>query len=358
MAASEAILFKINGAQQTTQLAALEGKAFTVGKVSAAGNTGISKWLFLNPTDPAAAAKGSVALKIEGTRQISQLSGLAGKTVTVGKTPATLGGTGKWLLLNSGKGAVVKGAAVAGTAGVAAGGATQGTSLSEMILVKAEGGRQAVDATAMAGKTFTVMKQPMMGGMKTSNWMFLKPASGAGAAGEKIIALQVQGGTGTTSVSSLVGKSFTVSKAPMAAGAAGPQWLAFKPVAGGMASKGAVASTVAFKGAGGGACLNATPVALNGNAAGAVAQNSATLGKVGAGATAGKSVTVAKTVGGGTIWKGTGLSLGLGLGLGAWGPLLLVGVAAFGVGVYGYMKNNKSNEEQIGGELAELSLEG
>ncbi|MEO5334073.1 MAG: hypothetical protein H7839_18835 [Magnetococcus sp. YQC-5] len=45
----------------------------------------------------------------------------------------------------------------------------------------------------------------------------------------------------------------------------------------------------------------------------------------------------------GTIWNGGGWSLGLGLGLGLWGPVLLAGVVtAAGMGVYGYMKKNKT----------------
>lgn len=355
MAASEALLFKLEGAQQAAQLTGLQGKTFTVSKLANAGNPGLAKWMFLSPVDAAAASKGSVAIKIEGTRQVAQLSGLAGKTVTVGKTPATVGGMGKWLLLNTGKGAAV--ASTGAAAGTAAA-ATKGASASKMILVKAEGGRQMLDVSAMAGKSFTVMKPPMMGGTtKAANWMFLKPASGAGAAGEKIVAFKVQQGVGTKTAASMVGKSFTVAKAPMAAGIAAPQWLAFKPVAGGLATKGAAAT--------------ATAVALNGTGAAPAAQNTiaqtagTAAGKTGAGAgVAGKSATTAvKAAGGGTIWKGTGLSLGLGLGLGGWGPLLLVGAAAFGVGVYGYMQNNKGNEglvgdDTAGGDMAELTLEG
>ncbi len=368
MATPEALLFKINGTQQATQVAALEGKTFAVGKVSAAGKTGLSKWLFLNPTSTAAGSKASsVALKIEGTRQISQLSGLAGKTVTIGKSPATIGGTSKFLLLNTGKGAAAATAAATGTATGAA--VAKGKLTTEMILVKAEGGRQAVDMTTLAGKTFTVMKPPMMGGVKASNWVFLKPATGAGAAGEKIVAFKVQAGTGTSSLSSLAGKSFTVSKAPLAAGAGGNQWLAFKPVAG-LASKGAAAtSTVAAAkskaAATAPAAVKAPAAAMNGTKAGVMAKSSTATqaataaGKGGSASLAGKAAAAqtAKTVGGGTIWKGTGLSLGLGLGLGGWGPLLLIGAAAFGVGVYGYMKNSKNLEEESD-EIGELSLEG
>ncbi|MEO5370389.1 MAG: hypothetical protein H7833_10020 [Magnetococcus sp. DMHC-1] len=63
----------------------------------------------------------------------------------------------------------------------------------------------------------------------------------------------------------------------------------------------------------------------------------------GAGTAAG---AVVKT--GGTIWSGTGSSLGLGLGLGAWGPVLLVGVAtAIGFGTYYYMKKRHTNAEEL-----------
>jgi hypothetical protein len=316
MAASETLLFNLEGVQQAAQVADLGGQTFTVGKISTSGNTGLAKWMFLEPTT--AGAKGSVAIKIEGTRQIAQISGLSGKTVTVGTSPATLGGTGKWLLLNTGKGAAVVTGAGTGVA------AAKGKAAAKMVLVKAEGGRQAVDAATMAGKTFTVMKPPMMGGVKTANWMFLKPATGAGVAGEKIVIFKVQGGVGTTSVKSLIGQSFTVSKAPMAAGAAGPQWLAFKPATS-LAAKGTIATTAAVKGKAGVAAKSA-----------AVAK--AQTGKVAA-------VHTAKAVGGGTIWHGTGMSLGLGIGLGAWGPILALGVAVAGIGAYGYYKNNKQEDD-------------
>ncbi|WP_143814572.1 hypothetical protein [Magnetofaba australis] len=52
-------------------------------------------------------------------------------------------------------------------------------------------------------------------------------------------------------------------------------------------------------------------------------------------APAAKGVAAAAT--GGTIFKGTGLSLGLGLGLGAWGPAL-AGAAIIGGGYYLYRR--------------------
>jgi hypothetical protein len=346
MAASEALIFKLEGVQQAAQVAGLGGQTFTVGKISTAGNTGLSKMLFLEPT--AVGAKGSVALKIEGTRQIAQLSGLTGKTVTVGTSPATLGGTGKWLILNTGKGATV--ATGAGTSVAAA--------KAQMVLVKAEGGRQAVDTAAMAGKTFTVMKPPMMGGVNNANWMFLQPSTGAGVAGEKIVMFKVQGGVGTTSVKSLIGKSFTVSKAPMVAGAAGPQWLAFKPATS-LAAKGTIATTAAVKGKAGVAAKTAAnskagvvaKTAANGKAG--VAAKTAAVAKAQTGKVA--ALQTAKAVGGGTIWNGTGMSLGLGIGLGAWGPIIALGVAVASIGAYGYYKNNKDEYSDSSEETASSS---
>ncbi|MBF0383835.1 MAG: hypothetical protein HQL69_22695 [Magnetococcales bacterium] len=323
MATSETLLFKIEGVKQAAQVADISGQTFTVGKISTAGNTGLAKWMFLEPT--ATGAKGSIALKIEGTRQIAQLSGLSGKTVAVGASPATLGGTGKWLLLNTGKGA-----AAATGAGVGAG--LKGKTAAQMVLVKAEGGRQAVDTATLAGKTFTVMKPPMMEGVKTANWMFLKPATGAGVAGEKIVVLEVQGGVGTTSVKSLIGKSYTVSKAPLAAGAAGPQWLAFKPATS-IAGKGAIAATAAAKGKAGVTTKGAAVAkAQTGKAAASLAGNPSS------------ALQTAKAVGSGTIWNGKGMSLGLGIGLGAWGPIIALGVAVTSIAAYGYYKNNKDDE--------------
>ncbi|MBF0176979.1 MAG: magnetic particle specific iron-binding protein, partial [Magnetococcales bacterium] len=55
--------------------------------------------------------------------------------------------------------------------------------------------------------------------------------------------------------------------------------------------------------------------------------------------------TVAKA--GGTIWTGTGATLGLGLGLGAWGPVLLIGVATLvGYGVHHYVTLRRSASAQ------------
>ena len=139
-----------------------------------------------------------------------------------------------------------------------------------------------------------------------------------------IIAIKTQGDIGTVSVKSLAGKSFTVSKAPMAAGQVTPQWLAFKPATG-LAAKGAVTTTAAVKGKAGVAAAKAkTGTAIISKPA--------------------VAAQTAKAASAGTIWNGSGLSLGLGLGLGAWGPILILGAAVAGISTYSYLKNSEEDE--------------
>ena len=70
-----------------------------------------------------------------------------------------------------------------------------------------------------------VKKNTMVGG-KAQGWLFLKPA-GSGA-GSELVAVKVQNGAGQ--LGGLAGKSFTVTKAPMAGNAG--QWLCLKPAGG------------------------------------------------------------------------------------------------------------------------------
>ena len=129
-----------------TLISDLTGKTFTIGKVTTVGN-GASKWLVLQPkgVSAAAAAKGSVMMKVEGGRQ---LVGLVGKTVTVGKSPVMgAGAAGKWLALHP-VAAAAKGAA-AGTGGASA-------ILAAAPAPKAAGAAmvgKTAGATAAAGKT-------------------------------------------------------------------------------------------------------------------------------------------------------------------------------------------------------------
>lgn len=361
--AVETLMFKLEGLRQASQVSALSGKTFTVGKVTAAGNTagnGIFKWLFLVPKGEAAGS--TVALKIEGGRQAAQLAGLAGKTVTIAPSPVVVGGTSKWLVLNSGTGAATAAkAAAVGAGGVAAKGAVG----SSMVLMQLEGVQQAAQVNAMAGQTFTVIQSPVVGGT-AKGWLFMKPT--AAAAGKDIVALQVQNGT-AANLSGMVGKSFTLSKAPLASGNVTGTWIVMQPATG-AAAKGVAGAALVGKSAGVGAAkatattkgaaglmgleelggltektVTKTAIAPTALKGGSVASKPAAA-KALAGSSGGGSVT-AVAAKSGTIWSGSGMSLGLGWGLGAWGPVLLAGlVAAVGYGAYQYYSNRRELEEE------------
>ncbi|MEO5378847.1 MAG: hypothetical protein H7832_13850 [Magnetococcus sp. DMHC-6] len=365
MAAAKVLMLKVEGgAAQASQLSGLAGKTYTVGQVSSTG-TGLSKWLFLNPIN-GAAAQTPVAVKIEGTRQIAELSSLAGKTVTVAKSPTVVGGMGKWLVLLPAKNGATATAvaaatgtgAVAAATGTGAGAAAATKSAitgSSLVLMKLEGTAQATEISTLTGKTFTVLKPPAMG-TKAGSWLFLQPTAGSS---KGIVALQVQHG-GAGQISALYGKTILLDNAPVVAGkAATGKWILLNPIA----AKGSTA-TVAAVTAKGAASATATKSALAAKPLLAaptvtVPAQVATTAEIGQGAVtamksaaAGSSSVAAKgiaTATSGTIWKGTGLSLGLGLGLGAWGPVLLAGVT--GLGIYGIMKARKASQE---GELEEL----
>lgn len=109
---TEAVIFKAESAAKASQLSGLSGKTFVVGKSSLVGK-GAGKWLVLDPIS--GAGKGSVAIKLEGARQLvtQQISGLAGKTVTLGKTALVGEEAGKMIILNPVSGVAAKGAAAA-----------------------------------------------------------------------------------------------------------------------------------------------------------------------------------------------------------------------------------------------------
>ncbi|MEO5364236.1 MAG: hypothetical protein H7838_11525 [Magnetococcus sp. DMHC-8] len=371
--AIETLMFKLEGVRQAGEVSALVGKTFTVGKVTGAGNglgNGLFKWLFLVPSGEAAG--NTVALKIEGGRQAVQLAGLAGKTVTVGQAPTVVGGTGHWLVLNSG------GATAAGAVG-AAGVVAKGEAGGKLVLMQLEGTQQAAQLQTLAGKTFTVIPSPMVGG-NAKGWLFMKPVGGAGVAGKDLVALQVQQGT-QANLSGLMGKSFTLGKAPLATGNAAGNWIVLKPAGGVVAKGAATGAAVAAKGGGvaalppldgweelgmgkvagtakaaalpgGGVAAAAKPAATKAvAAAGPVGGTVAAAGPVGgavaaAGPVGGKAVATAAK--GGTIWNGTGLSLGLGLGLGSWGPVLLAGLlVAVGYGTYRYYRHRQELDDDM-----------
>ncbi|MBF0460328.1 MAG: hypothetical protein HQL87_02935 [Magnetococcales bacterium] len=344
--AVETLMFKLEGAKQAAEISSLAGKTFTVGKVTGVGNglgNGLFKWLFLVPSG--GAAGNTVALKIEGGRQAAQLAGLAGKTVTVGHSPTMIGGMSHWLVLNTGGGAAAAGAV--GAVGVTA----KGGAGSKLLLMQLEGTQQAAQIKALAGKTLTVIPSPMVGG-SAKGWLFLKPLGGAGIAGQDLVALQVQGGT-QASLSGLIGKSFTLGKAPLATGNVSGSWIVLKPV-GGVAAKGVAAgATVAAKGGvvtlppfdgwtefGAAKATGTTKVAaVQGGMA--AAKPLATKALAGGSSAAGGAV-VATAAKSGTLWNGTGWSLGLGLGLGPWGPVLLAGLlTAVGYGTYRYYRTRQ-----------------
>ena len=114
------------------------------------------------------------------------------------------------------------------------------------------------------------------------------------------------------------------------------------PLAGGEWELPETAKAVGAKGAGAkGAAVNG--MAAKGGAGVTVQATGAAVAPPAAGNGAVAAVKSAAT--GGTIWKGTGLSLGWGLGLGAWGPVILLGTAAaVGAGIYNYLKNRQEGE--------------
>jgi hypothetical protein len=167
-----------------TLIGDLAGKSYTVGKVTTVGNSA-SNVLVLQPQagSAAAAAKGSVILKVEGSRQ---LAGLAGKTVVVGKSNIVGAGAGKWLALYPS--AAAKGA-VAGTGGataiLAAAPATKGA-------VAAKG------ATTAAGTGATAMAAAKTSAAGGTIWngtgMSLGLGLGLGAMGPALLAGAVAAG--------------------------------------------------------------------------------------------------------------------------------------------------------------------
>jgi hypothetical protein len=324
--ATQALMFNV-GTAQSAQLPALAGKSYVAGQVTTAGN-GLNNMLFLTPV---AEGGKSVALKIEGTRQAAEISSLVGKTITVGKSPTVIGGMSNWLVIKTGGGAAATAAAAGGAAATGKGAA------SATMMMELEGTRQAAQIKGLAGKSFTVIKSPMMGAKATGNWLFMKPAAGAAASSE-LVAMQIQNGTG--SLSGLVGKTYTIGKAPMVTGNAAGNWIILQP-AKATAAKAAVGGTAAAKSK---AAISSTKAAKS-----ATTAKSATAAKSGSSAIASKSSAIAASAGngGGVIWNGTGWKLGLGLGLGAWGPVIAVGaVAATSVGVYNYLKNRAEDTEE------------
>lgn len=131
--AAESIIIKAADGAQALQFSAMTGKTFTVNKVVNSG-TGLLKWVVLVPKGGAGAAGGSaMVVKLDSARQAAEVSGLVGKTVTVGKIPTLVGATNShWVLLQP-----VGGAGAAGAAGAA----------------KSVAGKSVVAKSAVAGKS-------------------------------------------------------------------------------------------------------------------------------------------------------------------------------------------------------------
>ncbi|CAK0745107.1 Magnetosome protein MamD [Azospirillaceae bacterium] len=329
----EMVLAKVEGATQAALVSGLTGQSFTVSQVAASGN-GMGTCLILSPDGGATAGQGLVALKLEGTRQMAQMSGLVGKSVTIGKAPMVAGGAGKWIAFYPKTALAAKGLATAAAAGLGTG----SLSASQLVMLKLEGAGSIAQSSGLAGKSFTVIKSAAVAG-EPGKWLFLQPAGNAAAAAKDIVVLKVQNAAGQ--LSWLTGKTFTVAQAPVVAADNAAKYLFLQPTAG-LAAKGAAGTMIAAKGA---SAAGLTPAMKT------VALNSAGTGTAGSAAalTAGKAATAS-----GTIWSGTGLSLGLGLGLGAVGPVVLGAlIAAAGYGVYRYRKTLTATDADLDEDLSE-----
>ncbi len=339
------VLAQVEDTAQSAMLSGLTGKSFTVSQVTTAGN-GLGTFVFLNPDGGATAAgQGAVALKLEGTRQMAQMSGLIGKSVTIGKTPVMVGGIGKWVAFCpnatvAAKGLAGVGAAGLGVTGAAAGLGTGGSAASQLVMLKLEGAGAAAQTSMLSGKTYTVAKVTAATG-EAGKWLFLQP-TGAASAANDLVALKVQHGAGQ--MSWMVGKTFTVGNGPMVAADGAGKYLCLKPATG-IIGKGVAAGAAGLMdgavGSGAGTAAKATVIKAAGVGAAKVGTTLKATAPIAVAAASPAAVTAAAKGGtaGGTIWAGTGLRLGLGLGLGAAGPLLLGAlVAAAGYGAYRYYK--------------------
>ncbi|CAK0765410.1 Magnetosome protein MamD [uncultured Gammaproteobacteria bacterium] len=349
----EMVMAKVEGTTQASLLSGLTGKSFTVGQVTTVGN-GMGTSLLLVPDGGATAAgQGAVVLKLEGTRQMAQMSGLVGKSVTIGHGPTVVGGMGKWVTFCPKAALAAKG----GAGVLAAGLGSAGVAGPNMLMLQLEGATAAAQTPALAGKTFTVIKTSAVAG-EAGKWLFLQPVGDAAVAAKDIVVLKLQNAAGV--VPTLVGKTFTVEQGPIIAADNAGKFLFLNPTTGqavGLAGKGVAGTAMTAKGVtaarvvegAAGKCLVPTmkTAALQTAGAGTASAGTAAL-------TAGKAAVATGVAAGGTIWSGTGLSLGLGLGLGVAGPLLLGAlVAAAGYGIFKYQKNQAESETVEGDDLAD-----
>ena len=306
--AAPIVMAKVKGATQVSQLLASSGsKTFTVGKVTTAAAAGGSSIVSLTPT----AGGTAIAVKLEGARQAAELSPIVGKTVAIGK-PSTLVGAGagnNWLMLQPVQAGATK------------------ASVSTATMLKLEGTNQGIQAAALSGKEFTVVK-PLMAGNQTASTLFLQPTAEG-----NLISLKMA--NAAPAASSMVGKTVVIGQAPIVSGGAQGSWLVLKPMAGATIGK-AAGGTVAAKAAG-----TAASKAAGGTVA-AKTMGAAGVAGVAAGATGPTAAGAAAAGAGGAMAHTTGLSLALGF-LGGLGPVILTGV---GIGaVYGIWRNSLNNRK-------------
>jgi hypothetical protein len=305
------ILAKVESAVQAGSVGALAGQTATVSAVSSTTN--------LMQLTTANAAQGSITVKLDAARQVGELKALVGKSVMIGKSPATIGGIGNWIVLKP-----VAATAAAGAAG------------GQLVMMKVQGVTAAAQLPGLVGKTVTVVQPLVAPGTNAATMIYFKPVAAAGAAGGDLIAVQLP--HVLTQAPGLVGNTFTVMPSPVIGGTFG-KFLVLKPVVAGTGAKAVAGGAVLAK------FIPAAGQITTGTAA--------TTAAVGLGASGGLLATAAGSAGpisaaaaGNSVLGAGGIGLGLGLGLGAWGPVLL-GVAgvAGAVSLYGYLRRRRAQPD-------------
>jgi len=321
----ELILAKVESAVQAGTVGALAGQTATVSDVSATTN--------LMQLTPANAAQGTVTVKLDAARQVGELKALVGKSVVIGKSPATVGGIGNWIAL---KPVAASGVATATAAGAAG---------SQLVMMKVEGTAAAAQLPGLVGKTVTVIQPIVAPGTKAATMIYLKPV----AAGSELIAVQMPHAM-LTQAPGLVGNTFTVMPSPVIGGTFG-KFLVLKPVTAAAGAQAAAGGAIAAK------FVPAAGQVTTGATTAKAAAGLAASGGMLATATGTTSPIAAATAGSSMLGAG-GVGLGLGLGLGAWGPVLLgvVGIAG-AVSLYGYVRRRRGQPELSDDELL-LAVEG
>ncbi|MEG3640764.1 magnetosome protein MamD [Magnetococcus sp. PR-3] len=310
---TEPTMLKIEGAKQMAKVATMAGNTYTV-VPSSTGAMGVTKWITLTPVNTGTSAP--ITLKIEGARQMAAANNLAGKNVFIDPSPTLVAGkTSKFLVMTPVKNAT----------------AVSATQMTDpATLVQVEGKRQAMQVSKYIGKKVTIVPAPNM--VNANNGMiYFNPAGSQTSVGLKIQDANAM------DLGGMSGKSYTITKAPMATGNTAGNWLLFKPS--GEAASVTVAGTDQVPPAPEMTMPKMQTVAMQ-----------APLDPATATAATGTAVS-------GTIWNGGGMSLGLGLGLGAAGPVLL-GAALVGSGYGSWLAYKKYKEKQAEAEAAEAALEG